>query len=71
MLVLFLVKKDLNNWLKNLKKIIVEFNHSFFVEHPDELILLVIFYWDVFIQQKLRNPVDTIDIICSACINHD
>jgi hypothetical protein len=37
-----LVKKDLNNWLKNLKQTIMEFNHNLFVEHQDELILLVI-----------------------------
>jgi len=36
--IFILVKKDLNNWLKNLKQIIMEFNRNLFVEPQDELI---------------------------------
>ncbi len=40
---LFLVKKDLNNQLKSLRRVLMELNRSFSVEHLDVLILLVIF----------------------------
>jgi len=36
--IFILVKKDLNNWLRNLKQIIMEFNRNLFVEHQEELI---------------------------------
>jgi hypothetical protein len=36
--IFILVKKDLNNWLRNLKQIIMEFNRNLFVELQDELI---------------------------------